>query len=223
MSHYHNEDNTPRILGFVAVAIYLVGVVCALIFVHFRTSLPVPRDVEGIEINFGVSSAATGTEDLASTDMPHPQSDPTPELPAEEVIEEVEERPREVNQRALFPGRTPDSHSVSEGESTREEELGNAGDVSGKPDGVEYTLTGRTIVGELPKPDYSENMAGKVIIDIVVNESGRVTAATYRAQGSTTNSSVLIDAARAAALKARFSEDESFVQGGSITYIFKME
>ncbi len=155
-----------------------------------------------------------------------------PEPKEESIPEEVVEQPRTVNQRALFPGRTEGSTSTSQGDSATPES-GNQGDESGTPEGasggtgqgmtgVAYNLSGRSLVGELPKPDYNENSAGKVIMDVVVDERGVVTNATYRAQGSTTNNSVLIEAARSAALKARFSESESFVQGGTITYIFKM-
>ncbi len=240
MNNYNHEDNTSRWWGGAALLLYLIGVVCIMLFVNFDFSREEQIEQEGILINFGVSNVGKGAEDLPSTDLPSPP--PVQSVSQEEVVEEplidersevaiptpvqevqeVQERPREVNQRAIFPGRTQSSDAVSQGESTKEE-IGNAGDVSGSPDGVEYTLTGRSIVGELPKPDYRENVTGKIIVDVVVNEEGRVTRATYRAQGSTTNNSALIDAARAAALKARFTESDSFVQGGTITYIFKMD
>ncbi len=173
----------------------------------------------------------TPTEELLTDERndveiskPKPKEEPAPE--------EVKEEPRTINKRALFPGRTEGSTATSQGDSSTPER-GNQGDESGTPEGssggtgqgmtgVAYNLSGRSLVGNLPKPDYNENSSGKVIIDVVVDERGRVTNATYRAQGSTTNSSVLVEAARAAALKARFSESDSFVQGGTITYIFKM-
>ena len=45
----------------------------------------------------------------------------------------------------------------------------------------------------------------------------------YRAQGSTTNSKRLVDAAVEAARKARFSSSESLMQTGTITYVFTLE
>ncbi len=239
MNSYNHEDNTSRRWGAAALLLYLIGVVCVMLFVSFDFSREEQME-EGILINFGASEVGSGEEDLAATDLPVPP--PVQSVAQEEVVEEplvdersevaistleqevqeVKESPRKVNRKALFPGRTPASEAVSQGESTSEER-GNAGSVSGTPDGVEYTLTGRSIVGELPKPAYRENVTGKVVVDVVVNEQGRVTNATYRAQGSTTNNSALIEAARSAALKARFSESESFVQGGTITYIFKMD
>ncbi len=241
MEERDQEQRESRLWGGLAVLIYLVAVVCAMLFVRFSFETPEPIDDTEILINFGVSDKGAGVKDLAHTDLPQPtppQREVAPEpieepvtdersdveipVPPQETPPEVQpEPPREVNQRALFPGRTPQSDAVSQGESN-EQEIGNAGAVEGSPDGVEYTLTGRSIVGSLPLPDYSENTTGKVVIDVVVDEKGQVTNATYRAQGSTTNNSALISAARAAALKARFTESESFVQGGSITYIFKM-
>ena len=83
-------------------------------------------------------------------------------------------------------------------------------------------LAGRGLVGALPKPDYTVNVTGKVIIDVTVDAAGRVTSAEFHPQGSTTSNATLVAAAKRAALKARFTESESFVQGGMITYVFKM-
>ena len=58
---------------------------------------------------------------------------------------------------------------------------------------------------------------------VTVDASGRVTYASYRAQGSTTNSKRLVDAAVEAARKARFSSSESLMQTGTITYVFTLE
>ncbi|MFI3282210.1 MAG: hypothetical protein SNG10_01615 [Rikenellaceae bacterium] len=256
MNYYKQDDNSSRRWGVVAMLLYFVGVVCILLFVSFTFDEEQPLD-EGILINFGVTSTGSGVKDLAATDIvapkpptpkvvedapekiitdpngeveipaPKPKDEPTPE------VEEPEEKPRTVNQRALFPGRTEQSSATSQGDSPKPE-TGNQGDESGTPEGaaggtgrgltgVSYNLTGRSLVGELPKPDYNENISGKVIIDVVVNERGEVTTASYRQLGSTVNNSVLVAAAQAAALKARFSNSDDFVQGGTITYIFKMD
>ena len=49
-----------------------------------------------------------------------------------------------------------------------------------------------------------------------------MTSAEFHAQGSTTSNATLVEAAKRAAMKARFTESASFVQGGMITYVFKM-
>ncbi len=141
------------------------------------------------------------------------------------VVEE-----RVVNQNALFPGRKEQSTAKSQGESAGS---GNQGAESGGEsgaaqgggdDGVESmaVLKDRSVVGSLPKPTYNSNLSGRVIIDITVDDSGRVKTASYRAEGSTTNNSQLIAAAQEAALKARFTPSDNFIQGGTITYIFKI-
>ena len=84
-------------------------------------------------------------------------------------------------------------------------------------------LQGRGLVGALPQPIYpAGNKGGKVVIKVTVNQSGVVTDASYEPKGSTTSDKALVDAALAAARKARFTESKAFVQGGKITYLFKM-
>ena len=60
------------------------------------------------------------------------------------------------------------------------------------------------------------------MIRVTVDADGRVTGASYEPKGSTTDAPELIAAARAAALKARFTESRATVQGGTITYVFKL-
>ncbi len=249
--YYKQDDNSSRRCGIIAMLLYFVGVVCLLLFVNFGFESEESAD-GGILINFGVSDTGSGVRDLAATDVVAP-SPPTPPKFEEELLtdessdveiptstptppptpEEVVEQPQTVNQRALFPGRTESSNSTSQGDSSTPQK-GNQGDISGTPDGASggtgqgltgdsYNLAGRSLVGALPKPDYNDNSSGKVIIEVVVNEDGRVTSAAYRAQGSTTNSSTLITAAREAALRARFSQSDAAMQSGTITYVFKME
>ena len=73
------------------------------------------------------------------------------------------EKPREVNRKALFPGRTEGSKAASEGTGTG---AGNQGNPAGTPEGSHEgtgtgtggnsaSLSGRSLVGMLPKPDYS--------------------------------------------------------------------
>ncbi len=94
-----------------------------------------------------------------------------------------------------------------------------------KPDGLDQLdkgLQGRGLVGNLPQPDPGENKSGKVVIRVTVDARGHVTSASYEPVGSTTDDFEMIEAARAAALKARFTESRATVQGGTITYVFKL-
>ena len=62
-----------------------------------------------------------------------------------------------------------------------------------------------------------------MVIRVTVGPKGDVTGASFEPRGSTTEASELVAAAIAAARKARFTESAAPVQGGTITYIFRME
>ena len=142
------------------------------------------------------------------------------------------EKPREVNRKALFPGRTEGSKAASEGTGTG---AGNQGNPAGTPEGSHEgtgtgtgnsaSLSGRSLVGMLPKPDYSAKDQGRVVIEIMVDQQGKVTAATYRSKGSTTQNSSLVNSALQAARRAQFNVDENapVSQSGTITYNFRMQ
>lgn len=145
------------------------------------------------------------------------------------------EKPREVNKRALFPGRSS-SGLPSQGEGDGGG-IGNQGDPNGSPDsrsriggstgssnGHSFSLNGRRIVGGFPTPAYNVQASGKVVVAITVNQNGNVMKATYSPKGSTTSDSRLIAAAIAAAQRARFNVDQNAqsLQTGNITYIFNL-
>ena len=87
------------------------------------------------------------------------------------------------------------------------------------------SLAGRSLQGALPRPEYGAREEGRVVIEITVDRRGRVTDATYRSVGSTTQNSTLINAALRAARQARFNEDENapISQRGTIAYNFRMQ
>jgi TonB family protein len=157
---------------------------------------------------------------------------PTPPNPTP-AEEQPVEQPRQVDRRALFPGRTQGSASTSEGTAAGAGNQGNpAGDPAGAHEGtgtgnsgISYSLDGRSSVGALPKPDYPVRQEGRVIIDIWVDQQGTVTRVAFRSRGSTTTNAALVAAAERAALAARFnvSEEAAVTQTGSITYNFRME
>lgn len=172
-------------------------------------------------------------EDIAieqkEVESPLEETVPPQETPQEKPDTTIKEE-RVVNQNALFPGRGEQSPATSQGTT---DGRGNQGSESGSVGGATqgsagsgneptFELKGRSVVGSLPLPSYGANVSGRVIIDITVDDSGRVKSATFRAQGSTTNNSQLVAAAREAALKAQFTQSDNFIQGGSITYVFKM-
>lgn len=85
-------------------------------------------------------------------------------------------------------------------------------------------LQGRGLVGSLPKPPITNvTMSGKVVVSVTVDQTGKVTNASFVLKGSTIQDKKLVDDVLKAARKARFAESKAFTQGGLITYILTVE
>ncbi len=169
---------------------------------------------------------------------PERESAKTPEItevkPVEQPkVEEVAER--QVNQRALFPGRTTTpTANQSEGVTAG---AGNQGNPVGAPEsgsrigtdshgteGVSFSLTGRSSL-VLPKPVFDIQRDGIVVVEVTVDRNGNVTHAIPGVRGSTTINEHLMNAARNAALRSKFDvkPDAPTFQKGTITYHFILE
>jgi hypothetical protein len=85
---------------------------------------------------------------------------------------------------------------------------------------VSYSLLNRSVL-DLPNPAYTCATSGKIVINIIVSETGKILNATYNKASSTSSNECLIDAALDYAKRANFT---TFVgkkeQLGSITYNF---
>ncbi len=175
------------------------------------------------------------TDQRSEVEVPQPKSQqealPTESQEPVATPDPIEAKPREVNKRALFPGTSSTKSDAGEGESESAPQQGVSGSDRGTPgkradlgDGLmgDYSLSGRSLIGSLPIPSYTTQAEGRVVIAIMVDDKGRVTSASVQTANSTTNNARLISAAMEAAKKARFSQSDDFFQGGTITYIFKM-
>ncbi len=224
-----DKNNKGKLWGLVAAVLYLllwVGLMCWIRF-PVRHSAP---DEQALLIDFGQEQIAGGEQDTPPADDVAPPVDPapsspTPDPPPPQGDVPTQQHPAEQPQRrsdprALFPGRTPGSTSASQGAS---EGSGNQGSAAGMPDGTSYALTGRSLVGQLPKPAYRSSREGRVVVEIVVNPEGSVVSASYRATGSSGVDGPMIQDALEAARKARFNPAEiENNQSGTIVYIFKL-
>lgn len=229
MYYYDPNDRKPRLWAVVVTLLYaaLIGVSFAFVSFDFRR----------IEVKVGDEI------EIELYDPPVRETPPTPVKPSpqprvheqaavEEQTAQVEgkdETTRTPNPQALF--------KMNKGGADEPENAGNphakegedkaSGTGSGlNPDGLDQLdkgLQGRGLAGNLPKPTYPGSKSGKVLIRVTVNSQGAVTSATFEPKGSTTSDSQLVEAAIAAAKKARFTESRATVQGGTITYLFRME
>ena len=140
--------------------------------------------------------------------------------------------PTEINQRALFRSRDTGDTLAEQSNRTATNNMqaghpdGNTR--QGNPDGTPVArLFGRISDGALPEPVYNaSNVAGEVVVNIWVDQHGKVTRASVNQTGTTVQNSTLWDAAVQAALKAKFnmstSADNTVVQQGTITYEFRL-
>ncbi len=90
--------------------------------------------------------------------------------------------------------------------------------------GYSYYLEGRK-VQSIPLPKYELQQDGIVVVEVIVDRSGKVINATPGKSGSTTLDENLLKVAKEAALKATFEvkQDAPEVQKGTITYNFKLK
>ena len=253
MYYYEPDEKRSKRAGVVAAAVYVAAWIVLMLFASM--SIELPDTEQGILVNFGSVENAGGKLDMALSDRsekvsaPKPQNvqpeepvltsededapevvqSPKPKKQQKEVVE-PQPKPREVNRKALFPGRTQGSQSKGEGQTEGE---GNQGVEHGSLDGAHaegggvgsggssFDLSGRTLIGSLPKPVYSSDEEGKVVVNIMVDARGNVTSAT-KAVGTNIANMELVGAALAAARQARFSIAEGQdVQRGTITYVFR--
>lgn len=181
-------------------------------------------------------------EEAPSLPVTKPDPKPTPEKPKDpkptsdkqEDPKPVEEKPREIDQKTLFPGQKTDGDTSGEGSTGTE---GNQGDSSGSTDsqnreggttgggeGISFSLGGRAALS-LPQPDYTKQKSGRVVVEVTVDRNGNVTAVRGGVRGSTTYDTDLVTAAENAARKAKFdlSPNAPAYQTGTITYVFKLQ
>lgn len=85
--------------------------------------------------------------------------------------------------------------------------------------GNSWSLAGRNIKA-LPKPSTQFNQEGKVVVNIQVNNAGKVISATV-GEGTTIGDYQTRQIALEAARKAEFTPSENRIQVGTITYTFK--
>lgn len=149
-------------------------------------------------------------------------------------IEEEQKRQADIMNRtrdALASSQKAGTTATSEGTAGGK---GNQGAPTGSPDsnvrgdgsglgdkGISYDLQGRGFQS-LPEPKYDYQGEGRVVVEVSVDRSGRVTAAVPGIKGSTTLDEYLLRVAREAALQARFEPkpDAPLTQKGTITYNF---
>lgn len=153
------------------------------------------------------------------------------EQEAEKVKAEQEKKASEIRSQTANAFARSSAESSNQG--TAASGTGNQGDPNGDPNSTNtlgggqgygnFSLDGRSAVGALPRPTYTIQEEGIVVVRIEVNSRGAVVKATVNLQGTTTDNPTLRSAALSAAKSARFNDiTGSLNQIGTITYRFKL-
>lgn len=143
------------------------------------------------------------------------------------------EREKEIDRRALFHAADNKTQKDTLAPQTADKvsdalKAGHAqgntrtGETAGEPNAK---VPGRSVNGTLPRPSYPVQASGKVVVDIWVDNYGKVQKAVAGAEGTTVTDKTLWQAARKAALGAHFnmSADAPAMQKGTITYVFNLK
>ena len=158
----------------------------------------------------------------------------TPKQPTPEEIRAEQERQAAEQAQNLMAnafGRSSSMQASTSQENTSETQgvpgstEGNA--TQGKPTGVgsygTWDLGGRDMLGELPRPQYSIQEEGRVVVTITVDPEGNVIDTRINNRTNTTNLQ-LRQAAEQAAKRTKFNAiGGENNQTGTITYYFKLK
>lgn len=106
------------------------------------------------------------------------------------------------------------------GNSTGDATQGNPAG-SGSSGGNSWSLSGRSLNGGLPKPAYTGDEEGRIIINIRVDRSGNVTDVSIEPTKTNITNKALRDASLEAAKRTKFTAGNDFAMG-TITYQFKL-
>lgn len=227
MYYYDTNDRRPGRWALGATAVYAAAAALLLWLGGFDVAAEHAPERE-ISIEF----VEEPPEESMRVRTPSPEAQRHETFSEQENNEQVhgsDEQTRTVNPDALFK---MNKSGIDEAENTgnARAEQGDEHTAAGRGyglnadgnDQLDKGLQGRGLRGSLPKPVYKGNRSGKVIVRVTVDRAGNVTTAEYEPKGSTSADEALVQAAIAAARRAKFTESAAFVQGGTITYVFRM-
>ena len=240
-----NKDDIYGIAGSVAFHLFILLI---LGFTVLKTV--VPDEDGGILVNFGNVNAAAGTFEPKYTGQEPPQETTPPPPPVPEPKEEAEKeriRKEEAEKKRLAEERRKKEQAISnkvagafgigsqEGNSQGDagSGTGNQGSPFGNSDhganeGVggygSFNLNGRSIgAGGLPRPAYTMQEEGRIVINITVDPKGNVIFAEI-GKGTNIDNGSMRKSALDAAKRAKFNSiSGANNQSGTITYLYKLK
>lgn len=188
------------------------------------------------KVKTDVSDIAAGSNSNKTKEADKAKADAQKKAEADAKAKQAEKEKaeKEAKQKAEYEQSKKQYSDLFGGSKGDGSSPGNQGDPKGDPDGkalegitkgtgkIGGGLSGRGVLFEPPFRDNSQK-TGRVVLNICVDNTGKVTTATFTQKGSTTSDSYLIDLARSNALKYKFSKGEADNQCGTLTIDFKVQ
>lgn len=193
------------------------------------SSVPTPPSPNSLSNDNSPVEDEVLTQDIEESTSIAQKKSPREPVKSETTQPEKNKEPT-INVNAIFKGSNKKNTTGSQGTT---QGVGDQGNPDGNPNsqsysgqagngGSSFNLSGRS-VKSLPQPNYSTNEQGKIVVEIWVDPNGNVTRVNAPVKGSTITTSTLVEHAKAAAIKAKFSpkSDAPEEQKGTITYVYR--
>jgi TonB family protein len=236
MEYYDPIDRVSRYIAAITTLVVVALAACLLSFVRFDIRLgeePAPPLEIVFEEPLEEPQPKPVKQQSAPTDQRRDKAPAHVEKAKTESSNQTSgqaEKTQTVNPNALFKPVTGNSaEQVPEGnrlapDGDREQ---NKGEGTGYnlqgSDQHDAGLQGRGLREGLPKPSTNYKTSGTVVVRVEINADGNVTSAKVILEGTTTTDAQLHKLAEEAARKAKFRPSERTLQGGTITYVFKLQ
>jgi len=239
-------------LGIVGTVFIHALLIMYLMLFGFEKKEPIAE--EGLPVNFGNIDEATGLFEPAGEAANKPEIAPIPEpepidktdqkmitqdqensvslsdkkeaeqtrIKEKQIRTEQEQKAEAIRSQTASAFGTRTGKGISQGTSLTG--TGDQGVLTGGLGFGQFSLNGRSVKGGLPRPSYSIQEEGIVVVQIIVNPKGIVTTASVALKGTNTDNVTLRSAALSAAKQAHFNAIEgNQVQSGTITYRFRLK
>jgi hypothetical protein len=203
-----------------------------------KETTPPPVPVTKTEIKEEVVTQDTEDAPVITKEKKKEEVKETPKVePKKEVPKKVAPKPDKSTTDALSSLiNGPKNNGTADGSEGDDDTAGDKGDPNGDPNAKSYYGNGIGLDGDgnymlggrkatnKAKETQKCNEAGKVVVSIEVDRSGRVIKATPGVRGTTNNEKCLLEPAKRAALATRFNADSKAPdkQIGKIVYNFTL-
>lgn len=242
------RNDLERVKALVFALMIASGIVLALMFVHLYKPVPLPSDVV-LELPMGNPYAGGGSGGAQKT-SPQPtntavapaMTDNEKEAPEVSTPNNVNTKPvtsthtttkptntKPSNPNALFGGMSEEGEGGGNNNGKGKGDGGKEGDGHGPKNGPGYFgagnsyLEGRTLI-EKPTVESGFDAEGKVVVDIWVDQTGKVIRTSINESLTNTSNKDLRDRAKRAAKRVVWNADNGadIEQKGTVTINFKL-